>query len=103
MSIPYLVGAFFGGCLIIALFTAIVEAAGGRRIKELTPGPRAVISVGIAWLLTGTLAMFSMADGGPLYLPAFLIYLPSAFVVALYQRNRLQKMWVADQVETTFE
>lgn len=82
-----------GGVVAILLLSVLWEWALFKRVLD-NPLTGKLAAVGAAWLTAGSLAGFGMADGGPFYWAAYLIYLPSAAVVVLFaffRRNHLRR------------
>ena len=78
-----LVGQIVGGIIIIFVLAWAWERILFQRVID-EPATGKVMSVIAAWLTTGTLGGFGMADGGPYHWQAFALYAVSALPVGLY-------------------
>jgi len=79
----FYLGSFVGGLFFVYLLAALWEWVIFKRVFD-DPLKGKMSSVGAAWLTGGFLAGWGMADGGPYYWPAFLLYFPSALVIAFF-------------------
>ena len=95
--IGFLFGAFIGGMIGAAVFGWVVERFAFR---DLPPTERAGWTIGLAWLLTGTLAGFGLADGGSFQWIAYPVYLPGALTYFFIYRKRLERTWAEEHDDT---
>lgn len=91
-SLAFFVGAFMGGFLVTAVISWVIERFAFR---DQEPNERAFATVGLAWLIVGTIAAFGFGNGGFAVL-AYLYYAPGAFVYFLLYRRRLRRAWDED-------
>ncbi|RIV75611.1 hypothetical protein [Pelagerythrobacter aerophilus] len=91
--IGFSIGCLLGGMVGAALFGWIVERFAFR---DKPPATRAALTIGVAWLLTGTLAAWGFGRGVDLYWPAALYYVPGCFLYYLLYRRRLERAYVED-------
>ena len=92
----YLIGAFIGGFIGVLLISLLT---GRLFFREYEPDSKARWSVMTAWLICSTLAGIGIGNGS-FYLPAYLLYAPSAFAVFLLRRWQLRKEWLVHQSDT---
>lgn len=97
--IAFLLGAFVGSLLLCAIISWIVERFAFRADP---PMARALKTIGIAWLVIGTIAGFGMADGGPFRVAAFVYYLPGCFAYFVWYKSRLDRAWAEDDTVDRF-
>lgn len=83
----WLIGGFVGGLLLITILAIIVEKLIFQRFLD-DPVAGKLWSVTVGWLMASTLAGFGMADGGPYYWFAFVVYALPAIPVGLYFHRR---------------
>lgn len=83
----YMIGAFIGGLVIVTALSFLFEKIIFQPLMD-DPVKGKVGAVIVAWLASGTLAGFGMADGGPFKTMAYLLYLPSAIVVGIFFYRR---------------
>ncbi|MBA16624.1 MAG: hypothetical protein CMN73_09760 [Sphingomonas sp.] len=83
----YIIGSIVGSLIAIYLLAALWEWLLFKRVLD-DPLMGKLLSVGAAWLTSGVLGGFGMADRGPYYWPAFLIYAPAAAILALFAYRR---------------
>ena len=81
-----------GGAVACILLGLLI----GLAFKSQKPLSRAAIASTGAWLFSGLLAGFGMADGGAFRTDAILIYLPGAVLAFFYLRWHYGKDWVED-------
>lgn len=85
----YSVGIIVGGTLACILLGLLAGVA----FKEKDPDERAIYAALIAWIVSGVLAGFGMADGGPFRFAAIAYYIPGAIMALLYLRWHYPKSW----------
>ena len=73
-------GSIIGGLIAILMLSMLWEWALFKRVMD-DPVKGKLSSVAAAWLTAGTLAGFGMADGGPFFTTAYLIYLLPALII----------------------
>lgn len=86
----YSIGTFIGALFAPVFFSWLLD---GILFKSQEPDRRAISVAASVYLVISTIAMFGMADGGPLVLGAYLLYLPGALLAWLMLRRKYRKLW----------
>lgn len=87
------IGSLVGGTIAVILLGLLF----GLAFKSQAPNPRALIAAFIALLVSGILAGFGTANGGPFRVDAIVTYIPGAVLAFFYIRWRYSKMWVDEE------
>lgn len=84
-TIAYLIGAFVGGLMAMALIGWVL---GKFLFRKAEPEHRDALISSFAWGITGLIGAWGLADGAGLVWSAWLFYIPSAVVYYLLRKRR---------------